>query len=232
MKNSAIVCEKRIYTETVTSHHHTHGQFLFPLHGSMDLKTAGHQVNLTPEYCFYLAPYTDHVFHSSEQNEFLVLDIPVRILPGSTNDMYEAMDAGWSAIKYLLTEEVKQASDSAALLNLTNYITNKLKTATPPSIEHINKNFKQRLSLEMLAQIENYHPAYYSKWFKNQTGKSVKEYINELRIEEARYMLIGTDWPITRIAGEMDFEIISSFTRWFVKNEGVSPHEFRNLKKR
>src|SRR5699024_4587093 len=56
MMSTAIVCEKRIYNEVVTSHHHTHGQFLFPLHGSMDLKTDNHKINLSPEHCFYLAP--------------------------------------------------------------------------------------------------------------------------------------------------------------------------------
>ena len=232
MMNTAIVCEKRIYTETVTSHSHTYGQFLFPLHGSMDLKTASHKINLTPEHCFYLAPSTDHVFRSADRNEFLVLDIPLRMLPGNTNDMYEEMDTGWSAVKYLLMEELRNNGSPAALGNLTNYIATKIKTVTPPSIEYINKNFKQQLSLETLAQIENYHPAYYSKWFKNQTGKSLKVYINELRLEEARYMLIVTGWSVTRIAGEMDFENISSFTRWFVKNEGVSPQVFRELKKR
>lgn len=231
MKNNAIVCEKRIYTETVTSHHHTHGQFLFPLHGSMDLKTGNHKINLTPEHCFYLAPYTNHVFRSANQNEFLVLDIPLRMLPDSTSDMCEEMDAGWSAVRYLLMEEVKNTGNPAALGSLTNYIASKIKTVTPSSIEYIHKNFKQRLSLETLAQIENYHPGYYSKWFKNQTGKSVKEYINELRREEAKHMLTATDWSVTRIAGEMDFENISSFTRWFVKNESISPHVFRMLKK-
>lgn len=231
MMSTAIVCEKRIYNEVVTSHHHTHGQFLFPLHGSMDLKTDNHKINLTPEHCFYLAPYTDHVFHSADQNEFLVLDIPLRMLPGNTRDMYENMDESWSAVKYLLMEELKNAENPAALGNLTNYIANKIRTVTPPSIEYINKNFRHQLNLETLAQIENYHPSYYSKWFKKQTGKSVKEYINKLRREEAEYMLTVTDWSVTRIAGEMDFENISSFTRWFVKNTGVSPHIFRELKK-
>lgn len=231
MKNKRVTCEKRIYTETVTEHHHEHGQFLFPLSGSMNLKTMDQQIKLTPDYCFYLAPYTDHIFHSAGRNEFLVLDIPERMLPEQTDDMYTEMTDEWSAVKHLLAAEINRSDNASAIANLTNYITGKLKTEMPVSIDYINKNYKQRLTLETLAAIENYHPVYYSKWFKKETGKSVKVYINELRLNEAENMLTGTDWSITRIAAEMDFENISSFTRWFVKNKGMSPHIFKELKK-
>lgn len=231
MKNKRVTCEKRIYTETVTEHHHEHGQFLFPLSGSMNLKTMDQQIKLTPDYCFYLAPYTDHIFHSAGRNEFLVLDIPERMLPEQTDDMYTEMTDEWSAVKHLLAAEINRSDNASAIANLTNYITGKLKTEMPVSIDYINKNYKQRLTLETLAAIENYHPVYYSKWFKKETGKSVKVYINELRLNEAENMLTGTDWSITRIAAEMDFENISSFTRWFVKNKGMPPHIFKELKK-
>lgn len=231
MKNKKVICEKRIYTETVTEHHHEHGQFLFPLSGSMDLRTMNQQIKLTPDYCFYLAPYTDHIFHSAGRNEFLVLDIPERMLPEQTDDMYAEMNDEWSAVKHLLAAEINRSDNTSAIVNLTNYITGKLKTEMPLSIDYINKNYKQRLTLETLAAIENYHPVYYSKWFKKETGKSVKVYINELRLNEAENMLTETDWSITRVAAEMDFENISSFTRWFVKNKGMPPHLFKELKK-
>src|SRR5699024_7773356 len=171
MMSTAIVCEKRIYSEIVISHHHTHVQFLFPLHVSMDLKTDNHKIKLTPENCFYLAPYTDHLFHSVERNEFLVLDIPERMLPEKTGDMYENMDESWSAVKYLLMEEVKNAENPAALGNLTNYIANKIRTVTTPSIKYINKTFTNQLKLVTYAHIENYHPSYDSKLIKKQPGK-------------------------------------------------------------
>lgn len=230
--HSAIICEKRVYTNITKSHHHEHGQFLFPLSGSMDLKTMNQQINLTPEYCFYLAPNTKHMFHSVDKNEFLVLDIPERILPRNTSDMYEEMDNSWFAIRHLLLEETSNAkSNTVELGMLTNYVANKIKTNTPASIGYIHKNFRQRLTIEKLASIENYHPVYYSKWFKNQTGQSVQTYINGLRLKEAKQLLMKTDWKIIRISAELDFENTSSFTRWFAKNEGISPYTYRELKK-
>ncbi|WP_026865940.1 AraC family transcriptional regulator [Jeotgalicoccus marinus] len=223
-----ITCEKRIYTNDVTSHFHEHGQLLFPLYGSMDLKTIEQQVKLTPDYVYYLAPKSKHTFHSTDQNEFLVLDIPNNMLPGETRDMYVEMNTQWVSVKQLLMNETA----NNAIANLTNYVVDKLDTTTPKSIDYIHKNYKDRVSIERLAAEENYHPSYYSKWFKKQTGKSVKAYLDELRLLEAKRLLQFSSWTITRIAGEIGYDNVSSFTRWFVKAQGMSPHAFKELKKR
>lgn len=226
-----ITCEKRIYNKEYTSHQHEYGQFLFPLYGSMDIETLNQKVNLTPEYCFYLSPEANHLFRSAEDNEFLVLDIPKHVLPRETNNMYVEMDTHWSSIRHLLLEETKNEICTSGLTNLTKYITGKINTGTPKSLEFIHKNFKQRLSIDVLAEIENYHPVYYSKWFKKETGKSVKSYLDELRLQEVKHLLLNSPWSITRIAGEINFDNVSSFTRWFVKNKGVSPQLYRELRK-
>lgn len=223
-----ITCEKRVYSNHVTSHFHEHGQLLFPLYGSMDLKTIEQQVKLTPDYVYYLAPNSKHTFHSTDQNEFLVLDIPNNMLPGETRDMYVEMNTHWASVKQLLMNETA----NNAIANLTNYVVDKLDTSTPKSIDYIHKNYKDRISIERLAAEENYHPAYYSKWFKKQMGKSVKAYLDELRLSEAKRLLQFSSWTITRIAGEIGYDNVSSFTRWFIKVQGISPHAFKELKKR
>lgn len=223
-----ITCEKRVYTDHVTSHFHEYGQLLFPLYGSMDLQTIEQEVKLTPDYVYYLAPNSKHTFHSRDQNEFLVLEIPNRMLHGETKDMYVEMNTQWASVKQLLMNETA----NNAIANLTNYVVDKLDTSIPKSIDYIHKNYKDRVSIESLAAKENYHPAYYSKWFKKQTGQSVKAYLDELRLEEARRLLLYSSWSITRIAGEIGYDNVSSFTRWFIKAEGMSPHTFKELKKR
>lgn len=223
-----ITCEKRVYTDHVTSHFHEYGQLLFPLYGSMDLQTIEQEVKLTPDYVYYLAPNSKHTFHSRDQNEFLVLEIPNRMLHGETKDMYVEMNTQWASVKQLLMNETA----NNAIANLTNYVVDKLDTSIPKSIDYIHKNYKDQVSIESLAAKENYHPAYYSKWFKKQTGQSVKAYLDELRLEEARRLLLYSSWSITRIAGEIGYDNVSSFTRWFIKAEGMSPHTFKELKKR
>ncbi|MDQ1002793.1 YesN/AraC family two-component response regulator [Neobacillus niacini] len=224
-----VTCEKRSYTREFTSHQHEFGQFLFPLKGSLDIQTKWQEIHLNSDYCFYIPPKLEHNYRSMDRNEFLILDIPLQYLPEDTSDMYIRLDKQWTSIRYLLLEEAKSQENLSSLVNLTRYVTNKLQISKPPSIEFIHKHYKEPIKLETLAKIEHYHPVYYSSWFKKKTGKSPKAYISELRLKEAKHLLISTEYSISEISEELRFENSSSFTRWFVKCEGISPQKYRIL---
>lgn len=162
----------------------------------------------------------------------MIVDIPLKYLPEDTSSMYIQLDKKWTSIRYLLLEEARNKSNSSSLVDLARYVTNKLHVSTSPSIDYIHKHYKEPIYLKMLAEIEHYHPVYYSTWFKKKTGKSPNVYIAELRLKEAKYLLEATDWSLTRISEEIGFENSSSFTRWFVKFEGIPPRKYRFLNKR
>ncbi|KGR91732.1 AraC family transcriptional regulator [Ureibacillus massiliensis 4400831 = CIP 108448 = CCUG 49529] len=227
-----VICEKRSYSKEFKSHQHEFGQFLFPLQGSLELQTKWQEINLDPDHCLYIPPKCDHNYRSVDRNEFLILDIPSQYLPEDTSNMYIQVDEQWASIRYLLLEESRNKASTAALVDLTRYVTNKLQISNPPSIEYIHKHFREPITLETLANIEHYHPVYYSSWFKKQTGKSPKVYINELRLKEAKHLLISTEWSISKISEEVGFMNSSSFTRWFVNCEGITPQKYRVLNNR
>ncbi|KAA0566651.1 helix-turn-helix transcriptional regulator [Bacillus sp. CH30_1T] len=230
-RSNQVICDKRSYSRDIQSHQHDFGQFLFPLQGSLDIKTNMQEFNLTSEYCFYLPPLYSHDFRSTDRNEFLTLDIPEHFLPGDTESMYVRLDESWASIRFLLLEESKNKRGSSdALKDLTRYVTHKLKTNPFASIEYIHHHYKESLSLDTLAAIEHYHPVYYSAWFKRKTGKSPKMYITELRLQEAKQLLMTTSWSMSAISEEIGFENSSSFTRWFVKWEGTTPQTYRMIK--
>lgn len=224
------LCEKRIYSPQYDSHEHSYGQFLFPLQGTIDLQTHEQNFDLDCNHGLYLPPGCTHAFRSIGRNECLVLDIPERYLTKSTSSMFIPMDQQWSAIRFLLLEESSlHPSSSTALAELTGYISQKLIKPAFSSIEYIHSHFLEPITLEELAKIEHYHPAYYSAWFKQKTGKSLKTYLSELRVREAKRLLRETDWTITRISAEFQFEHFSSFTRWFRSYEGISPKQYRQM---
>lgn len=232
MRNAnQVTCEKRTYSKEFNSHQHKFGQFLFPLQGSLDIQTNLQEINLRPDYCLYLPPMLDHKYRSVDRNEFLILDIPIHYLPEDTSTMYIGLDKQWSSIRYLLLEEARSQRNSSSLVNLTKYVTNKLHISRLPSIEYIHKHFKEPISLETLAKIEHYYPAYYSSWFKQKMGKSPSVYITELRLREAKHLLVSTAWSMTKISEELGFENSSSFTRWFVRCEGMPPKKYKILNK-
>lgn len=230
--NNEVICEKRSYSREFISHQHEFGQFLFPLQGSLHIQTDLQEINLNPNSCFYLPPGCNHVYRSIDRNQFLILDIPKYYLPKNTMSQYMRLDEQWSSIRFLLLEEAEnQGKSSAALNDLTRYVTHKLQNAPSPSIDYIHKHYKKLIKLETLANIEHYHPVYYSAWFKQKTGKSPKVYISELRLKEAKHLLMTTAWSISNVSEELGFENSSSFTRWFVRWEGISPQKYRVLQK-
>lgn len=220
-----VICEKRTYSREFHSHKHDFGQFLFPLQGSLEIRTDRQQIHLSEDSCFYIPPEYNHVYRSNDKNEFLILDIPTYYLPDETESLFLNLDQQWSAIRFLLLEE---ASGSRSGLNeLTRYVTQKLHKTLPPSIAWLHEHYNRPVTLEMLAEIEHYHPSYYAAWFKAQMGKSPKAYLSELRMKEAKRLLSGTGLSISRISEDIGFEHVSSFTRWFTGREGVSPKIFR-----
>ncbi|WP_231710641.1 AraC family transcriptional regulator [Gracilibacillus suaedae] len=207
-----ITCEKRSYTREFRSHHHEYGQLIFPLKGSLDIQLMWQEIKLNSEYCLYIPPKVEHNYRSMDRNEFLVLDIPIQYLPEDTSQMNIQLDKQWASIRYLLLEEARNQENISSLINLTRYVTNKIQISKPPSIEYIHKNYKESIRLETLAEIEHYHPVYYSSWFKKKTGKSPKVYISELRLKEAKHLIISTQWSMSKISEELGFENSSSFT--------------------
>jgi AraC-like DNA-binding protein len=231
MEANQIVCERRSYSREFNSHQHEFGQFLFPLQGSLDIQTEWQEINLTPDHCFYLPPGFNHNYRSKDRNEFLILDIPVQYLPEDSSSMYISLDRQWDAIRYLLLEEAAGKENPSSLADLTRYVAGKLQVSLPPSIAYIHQHFKGPILLETLANIEHYHPVYYSAWFKKKTGKSPKAYISQLRMGEAKHLLLSTGWTMSQIGGELGFGNSSSFTRWFTGSEGISPQKYRMLHK-
>lgn len=224
-----VICEKRSYSREFKSHQHEFGQFLFPLQGSLEIQTKGQEIKLNSDSCFYLPPQFVHNYRSMDRNEFLILDIPTQYLPENTRSMYMQLDKQWTSIRYLLLEEARNQANTASLVDLTRYVSNKLPVSNTPSIDYIHKHFKEPIKLETLAEIEHYHPVYYSAWFKKRTGKSLKDYISDLRLKEAKHLLNSTVWSISKISEELGFENASSFTRWFVRCESIAPQKYRIL---
>lgn len=75
------------------------------------------------------------------------------------------------------------------------------------------------------------HPNYLNSQVKQQTGKTLREHIQERLLYEAKVLLTQTDWEISTISRVLGFSEHAAFTALFNKKENTSPSKFReNLK--
>lgn len=68
---------------------------------------------------------------------------------------------------------------------------------------------------------------YFTKRFKNETGKKFKDYLLEQRIQTAKDLLISTSQPIAEISDLLRFSSQSHFAEHFKRLEGVTPSDYR-----
>lgn len=94
--------------------------------------------------------------------------------------------------------------------------------------EYTQKNIGEDLSLTKFASLLNFHPFYLSKLFKQITGKTLSEYVSEVKNTKAKELLGGTHNKVSDISAALGFMTSSYFTSFFRKHTGLSPVEYRN----
>ncbi len=93
--------------------------------------------------------------------------------------------------------------------------------------EFIDNNYKTEIRLKQLSDIAGMTPAAFSRYFRIQTGKTVSDYIIEIRLGHAARSLVDTNTSIAEICYDCGFNNISNFNRIFKKKKGCSPSAFR-----
>lgn len=97
------------------------------------------------------------------------------------------------------------------------------------SIDYINQNYHNRLSVEDIAGHINMSSSQFSRQFKKQIGTSPYDYLLGTRLTKAKELLKNTSLPISEISYHTGFANESNFIYFFKKHEGISPLKFRNL---
>lgn len=94
-------------------------------------------------------------------------------------------------------------------------------------LEYIDKHSAENISVEMLAEKCNMCYSNFAKQFKQQFGRTCKEYIEFVRICKADTLLLYTDKTLDFISQETGFTDSSHFIRIYKKIRGMTPKQRR-----
>jgi AraC-like DNA-binding protein len=95
-------------------------------------------------------------------------------------------------------------------------------------IDYIRKNYKKPIRVDEIAAKSHLSVSALEKRFSKHLAKTPKQFINEVRLENARRLLIETTLPISAIANQTGFPDPGYFTRQFSKRFGELPSDFRD----
>lgn len=98
-------------------------------------------------------------------------------------------------------------------------------------MKYMRSNFGHPLSLEQLADHVHLSREYLSRYFKQYTGKNISAYLLEIRMERAMEMLRSGSHTVTDIGAYCGYPTVGNFQKAFRKYTGMSPGEYRKVRK-
>ncbi|MCU6713094.1 helix-turn-helix domain-containing protein [Paenibacillus sp. J5C_2022] len=93
--------------------------------------------------------------------------------------------------------------------------------------DYLHEFHHEPVALAKVCERFGMSPSYFSKRFKEHTGMTFVQYVQELRIERAKEMLIGSDKLIYEVAESCGFATLQYFNRLFKQETGMTPREYK-----
>ena len=93
---------------------------------------------------------------------------------------------------------------------------------------YLKAHYRRAVTGEQLSSALNFHYNYITRCMKQVFGLTPMDYLMRHRLEQAKLLLLKTDWPVAEIAVSVGFEHIPYFTSRFTQAHGLAPTKFRN----
>lgn len=93
--------------------------------------------------------------------------------------------------------------------------------------KYIAHHYNEDIRLEDMAQMVGMTPEAFSRYFRQRSGRTLSEYIIDIRIGSAARMLVDSTNTVAEICYDCGFNTLSNFNRLFKRKKGCTPKEFR-----
>jgi two-component system response regulator YesN len=126
-----------------------------------------------------------------------------------------------------LNELVREVCRSITA-KINNYNNKSIKLVLRKAINYIQKHYKEQITLNIVAEHVYVSTSYLSRMFKKELGINFIDYLNGLRIEKAKELLMDPKYKTYEVAEKVGINDAHYFSRLFKKYVGISPTEFKD----
>jgi AraC-like DNA-binding protein len=96
-----------------------------------------------------------------------------------------------------------------------------------PVLAYVDGHCRESITLDDVAGLVHVSPSRVRHVFKDVTGVSFKEYVTQVRVAEAKRLLLGTDLSVAEIARVVSYTNLNQFYKVFYRSCSMSPGEYR-----
>lgn len=161
------------------------------------------------------------VVHLTKEQTKVVLDYIEKIKEFQKNSGFLSKKLLYSCVLQLIMY-IEQFINSKSVA-----IGNRVAPQIIEALVYIDKNYRNAITLEDIANASHISKYHFCRLFKETTGATVLEYLNNVRLTKVHSLLIDTNAAIGEIAKETGFMSSANLTRVFKKIYGISPRDFR-----
>jgi len=116
-------------------------------------------------------------------------------------------------------------------ISLQHAITTDIELGGKDPLTHIHhfvsEHLRERIYLEDAAALLHMSIATFCRYFKQSTGRTFVDFVQEVRIAHACDLLKATQLPIRNVCQDSGFHSMAHFIRVFKRSKGLTPHQFR-----
>lgn len=95
------------------------------------------------------------------------------------------------------------------------------------AVDYIKRNYIQEITLEDVANHVFLNASYFSKIFKSEMNCTFVSYVNKIRINASKSLLVDNSIPLSDVSTLVGFDDQSYFTKVFKKEVGITPGKYR-----
>lgn len=94
-------------------------------------------------------------------------------------------------------------------------------------VKFVKENYCERITIKTISDHIGFNQYYFTKFFKKLTGKTFMTFLNDYRIQQAKYILANEKFPMSEVSARSGFESIKTFHHSFKSRVGQSPLQYQ-----
>jgi AraC-like DNA-binding protein len=241
MAHSNLTLDLRSYSGEARVHQHDFHQLVLPVEGVLSMDIDGHEGDVSRVGIALISAGKDHQFSGSDQNCFVVADVPAALAP-EFEQLPAFIELDKALAQYvtflhrqLVQQQENPSSERQMLLLLIELLKERFGYAVQldKRIEavrnYLDQNYPQQISQSQLATIASLSVRQLNEIFRRDLGMTPQQYLVEKRMQQAWKLLTQGRLQVQQIAERVGYASLAAFSDRFRRHFGHSPRHFRRI---